>query len=212
MQINKSYLKNTDSKIKLIMIDAGGVILDYNSSAHYALMAKKAGVNARTFVPEVNRLIGIMESGSITLKKATAELSKKFDVPLSSIKWGESLREAAKPNLKVMELVEKLHDNFSIAIATNTEFYAYRIMFGSNGILQNLTYDKVFASCYMKVQKPKTEYYKYILDRTGVEASEAIFIDDRQSNINGAQLLKINTVLFTNYDDLVKSLKPILRK
>jgi putative hydrolase of the HAD superfamily len=58
-----------------------------------------------------------------------------------------------------------------------------------------------FAACYVSGElgmiKPQPEIYQHVLDDLGVSAAEAVFIDDREVNVRGAQALGITGYLFT---------------
>jgi len=59
-----------------------------------------------------------------------------------------------------------------------------------------------FAACYVSGElgliKPQPEIYRHALDGLGVSAAEAVFIDDREANVRGAQALGIGGHLFTD--------------
>jgi putative hydrolase of the HAD superfamily len=59
-----------------------------------------------------------------------------------------------------------------------------------------------FAACYVSGEldliKPQPEIYRHVLDDLGITAAEAVFIDDREANVRGAQALGITGHLFTD--------------
>ena len=55
--------------------------------------------------------------------------------------------------------------------------------------------------------KPEEEIYKLILKRYNLIAEESIFIDDTKLNIEGAEKLSINTLLFETPEKLRSDLK-----
>lgn len=59
-----------------------------------------------------------------------------------------------------------------------------------------------FAACYVSGElgllKPQPEIYRHVLDNLGISAAEAVFIDDREANVRGAQALGITGHLFTD--------------
>jgi HAD superfamily hydrolase (TIGR01509 family) len=188
--------KNPNGRKRLLMFDVGGVIINYNQRLHYTIMAERLGVDPEAFINEADKLTTRMEVGSISLRDSKRILSKKFRVAASSIEWIDSFKELARPNPEVVKLVNDLHKDFRIAITTNIERFIYRIVFGDNGMLRKLTYDKVFASCYMRVSKPSKTYYSNVLDTMKVAPENALFVDDNKLNIAGAAALGINTVFF----------------
>jgi 2-haloacid dehalogenase len=60
-----------------------------------------------------------------------------------------------------------------------------------------------------KVCKPDMEIYKILLDRYQLCPEESIFIDDRQDNLETAQKLGIETILFKTAKQVRKDLRKI---
>ena len=52
------------------------------------------------------------------------------------------------------------------------------------------------------IRKPFPEIYKLSLKNLGVLPEEAIFIDDRQKNIDGAEAVGIKSILYKDLNDL----------
>jgi putative hydrolase of the HAD superfamily len=69
------------------------------------------------------------------------------------------------------------------------------------------------AGCYVSGElgllKPQPEIYRHVLDDLGIGAAEAVFIDDREANIRGAQALGITGHLFTGVTALRAFLKSL---
>jgi putative hydrolase of the HAD superfamily len=59
-----------------------------------------------------------------------------------------------------------------------------------------------FAACCvsgeLNLLKPHPEIYRHVLDDLGISAAEAMFIDNREPNVRGAQALGITGHLFTD--------------
>ena len=58
-------------------------------------------------------------------------------------------------------------------------------------------FDAIVISCEVQLAKPEPEIYRVTLDRLGVRASDALFVDDRAENIQTARELGLQTVHFT---------------
>jgi putative hydrolase of the HAD superfamily len=58
-----------------------------------------------------------------------------------------------------------------------------------------------FSACYVSGElgllKPDPKIYQHVLDDLGISVAEAVFIDDREANVRGAQALGITGHLFT---------------
>jgi putative hydrolase of the HAD superfamily len=59
-----------------------------------------------------------------------------------------------------------------------------------------------FVACYvsgeLNLLKPHPEIYQHVLDDLGISAAEAVFIDNREANVHGAELLGITSHVFTD--------------
>ncbi|MBO5610075.1 MAG: HAD family phosphatase [Eubacterium sp.] len=64
--------------------------------------------------------------------------------------------------------------------------------------------DGYIISGYERMTKPSPEIYKLLESRFGIKLSECLFVDDRQVNIDGAEAVGMQAVLFTGYRDIVK--------
>lgn len=58
--------------------------------------------------------------------------------------------------------------------------------------------------------KPSPRIYQILLDRFGLNASDCVFIDDRQPNIDGADAVGMTGILFTSAQDLREKLESVL--
>ena len=73
-----------------------------------------------------------------------------------------------------------------------------------------------FSACYVSGElgllKPQAEIYRHVLADLGITPAEAIFIDNRASNVAGAEALGITGHVFTDADQLrafLESLAPV---
>ena len=59
-----------------------------------------------------------------------------------------------------------------------------------------------FTACYVSGElgliKPDPQIYQHVLDDLGISAAEAVFADDREANVRGAEALGITSHLFTD--------------
>ncbi len=73
-----------------------------------------------------------------------------------------------------------------------------------------------FSACYVSGElgllKPQAEIYRHVLADLGITPAEAIFVDNRASNVAGAEALGITGHVFTDADQLrafLESLAPV---
>jgi HAD superfamily hydrolase (TIGR01509 family) len=63
-------------------------------------------------------------------------------------------------------------------------------------------FDVLVFSCVEGVMKPDRRIYEITLERLGSMAGQAVFIDDRQDYIQGAEDVGLNTILFKSIDQV----------
>ena len=64
-------------------------------------------------------------------------------------------------------------------------------------------FDGIVVSSDIHIIKPDERIYKYLLDKYRLTASECLFIDDVQKNVDGAEAVGINGFLFRgNFDEI----------
>jgi putative hydrolase of the HAD superfamily len=64
----------------------------------------------------------------------------------------------------------------------------------------------VTYSCEIGVVKPEADAYRHALDGLAVAAHEALFIDDRQANVDAARALGLHAIRFRGYEALIQDL------
>jgi putative hydrolase of the HAD superfamily len=83
----------------------------------------------------------------------------------------------------------------------------------SNGVLDIMTrvrserplgnwFDVVVVSCDVGLTKPDRRIYELCLDRLGIRGHEALFVDDRRANVDGARQAGLQALYFTGEDAL----------
>lgn len=55
--------------------------------------------------------------------------------------------------------------------------------------------------------KPEPEIYHTLMERYGLKAEECFFLDDRQENVDGAEVCGIHAIRFTSYQAALQSLR-----
>jgi putative hydrolase of the HAD superfamily len=80
---------------------------------------------------------------------------------------------------------------------------------GKNEEIMGL-FDFVIASSEQNVRKPDPAFYYLALNRAGIEAKEAVFLDDLGINLKPAKALGMHTIKVINAHDALKELNAVL--
>ncbi len=95
-------------------------------------------------------------------------------------------------------------DGFKIGVLSNMGDGTRDHLLREHAFLQ--TFDHLTWSCELKIAKPEPAIYLHSLKNLGVQADEALFIDDIQRNIDAARALGIHGVLSTDVSSLREEL------
>lgn len=68
-------------------------------------------------------------------------------------------------------------------------------------------FDQRTFSCELRISKPAPEIYKHCLRGLGIAADDALFLDDRPDNVEGAKAVGMHGLVFTSAGDLASQLE-----
>jgi len=113
--------------------------------------------------------------------------------------WYEAFRSSYVPKQEMFRLASSLHDKgYKTGFLSNTELPAVKFFHEQ---LYDM-FDVLVFSCVEGLEKPERRIYEITLERLGSKAGQAVFIDDRQDYIRGAQDVGLNAILFKSIDQV----------
>ncbi len=68
-------------------------------------------------------------------------------------------------------------------------------------------FDPCFLSCEIGLEKPDPKIFEFVLKEMDLPATSIVFVDDRAENIEAAQQLGVDAILFNSKNQLEKELK-----
>ncbi len=195
--------------IKIIMFDIGGVILNYTEDRYYRYITKKLKINYEEFIELMGPLIELMELGKLRHSEAEDILARRFGIRRGQLEWASAFNKLAKPDRKVMALVNRLSGRYRVLILSDISKSRFSEI--EKPVLSKLNIEKVFASFAIGKRKgsldPKEWPYAYVLNKMKAKANEMLFIDNMKYNIKGAERIGIRGIVFKNYSQLLTELK-----
>ena len=201
------------AKIKNIIFDLGGVILDIDENIVYKEL-EKLGINVSELAhsKEFIELISKFDTGIYTAptfrKKAKAllGLEKMTDQKFDSI-WNAMLLDIPRERIEAIEQVKKHYKIFLMSNTNEIHYDLYvrdlQLRFGYKEF--DALFDKSYFSFDIHLEKPDPRFFEMILDHEGLVPEETLFIDDTETNIKVAKKLGIRTY-HINRDELVRNL------
>ncbi len=127
----------------------------------------------------------------------------KVPMPKTNSLWTEAFTAAYRPRQEMFSLASRLkRAGCKTAILSNTEKPVVELI----NKLKYDVFDVTVLSCLEGTAKPGRKIYDLTLDRLGIPARQALFIDDRQANIDGAKQAGLQTILFKNTEKFKKDM------
>lgn len=105
--------------------------------------------------------------------------------------------------------VRELHKMYKTALLSNA-WDDLRQVITENWHFED-AFDTMIISAEVRVAKPDPRIFQLALERLGVKADEAIFVDDMQRNVDGALLAGLHALQFQTSQQLINDLELVLK-
>jgi 2-haloacid dehalogenase len=191
-----------------VVFDIGNVLYGWDPESFLARQLPEDEARLR-FIEDVD-LWGWHDSldGGRPFDEAAAELSEKFPDYADYISaWGERFGETISDSVPgVQALVEEL-DARGVPLFAITNFSAdFWPPFRAREERFFRRFRDIVVSGEVKLLKPDPAIYYLALDRFGLRPEQALFVDDRRINVDGAEAVGMHGHLFTGAEDLRRRL------
>lgn len=187
--------------VKNIIFDLGGVILDLDFE-RMTQQFYKLGIpdfeDYFTLKKQVD-FFEALELGLITPEGFCDRLREeaKVDVDNEAIEeaWNLILKDFSSER---MNYLERISEKYNIFLFSNTnsihaKCFEKRCLEQTGRTLESY-FKQVFYSHSLHLRKPDMVVFKEVLERSGLQAAETLFIDDNLANIVGAQKVGLQTI------------------
>ena len=180
-----------DNGKMLYVFDLGGVTLDNVDFRKKWLNTIK--VDEREFYRTYNEYIWPIMDGTMSVETFYSHLEKYFGIKIE----GDPFYDYFNPilNKDVAETISRLReDGNRVVTGTNNCTPHWRFIKAQGW---DKLFDASYASQEIALSKPFSSFYKYILEKEGYEAEDAVMIDDLEENLEGARGVGMKTFLLT---------------
>ena len=179
--------------IKAIIFDYYGVL---TTDKYLTWLGRNPDVQAK-HAEEIEALSQAQDAG-LTADEFFGQLAKIAGQPESAIRGEFDIHGVAHQGL--VDYIRHLRrKGLKTAILSNSPSSLY-----AEVAKHHLTrlFEVVLCSEEAGVTKPDPKIYEMVLKRLGMSAPEAIFVDDREYNVRGAEAIGIEGVVYTGLTDL----------
>jgi epoxide hydrolase-like predicted phosphatase len=206
--------------IEAVISDFGGVLTS-PLIASFAAFQESSGISAQDLghaIAAAGARLGAnplheLETGRLSERKflglLAEHLTEQLGRPVDLAGFGERYFSGLEPNEPLIAYMRRLRERgYKLAICTNNvrEWESrWRAMLPVEAI-----FDVVVDSAFVGTRKPERRIYELTLERLGVDARSAIFVDDLQANCDGARAIGIEAVLFRCTEQAIADMESIL--
>ncbi|HEY1567731.1 MAG TPA: HAD family phosphatase [Solirubrobacteraceae bacterium] len=209
-------------RVAAVISDFGGVLTSPLQGAFQAtqetwgvpleeLGKAMAAIVART---GVNPLVEL-ETGRLSepdfLAQIGERLSEQLGRTVDMSAFGERYFAELKPNEPMIGYMHELRRRgYKLAICTNNVrewSHRWRAMLPVDEI-----FDVVVESGFVGARKPEPRIYELTLEALGVQAGSALFIDDIESNCDGARAVGLDAVWFQSTEQAMADTETALQR
>lgn len=199
------------SEIKAAIFDVGGVLSNEGLQAMLDDMKESLDIDDEILKGIFSTHIPLIGSGKIDEAEFWGQVSKVYDtrnVEVAENLLGRAYAESLRPQQEVLELVQALGDaGITMAILSNTiEQHAQPLR--NAGVYDG--FNHIFLSHEIGYRKPDPDAYEHVLQALDISAPEAIFVDDREENVEAANALGMHGLVFTTPQKLVTDVQTLL--
>lgn len=196
-------------KVKTIIFDLGGVLIDWNPRYVY-----------RDIFDDEERIDWFFENictsdwnekqdAGRSLQEATEELVLKHPEYENEVRayygrWEEMLGGPINDTVEILRTIKKAN-KYNLYALTNWSAETFPVALDRYDFLK--WFDGIVMSGEEKTRKPFADIYHTLLSRFKIDPSEALFIDDSLRNIKGAEEVGINGIHFESPQQLLHDLR-----
>ena len=197
--------------INTIIFDLGGVIVNLNEGATVEELVRLAPARAQTIEQAYKhaQFFKSYEMGLMTDEEFRTCIRELLGVDVRDQEidtaWNAMLGDIPVERLQLMT---RLRSRYNVMVLSNTN--AIHVKSFNQTIQQvsgkpDLTSfaDRVFFSHELNLRKPHVEIYQKVIELAGIVAHEAIFLDDKLDNLNGARQAGLRTLHIAKPDDVL---------
>ena len=194
MQIDLSSTKN-------IIFDLGNVLLNLDFDASIEAF-KKLGLDNKVVDKKQaysDPVFYELETGNISAKEFRKQIREILNNPDATDQQIDDAWTAMILNIPAerVQTVQQLRNNYNIYLFSNTnEIHVkklHRQFKSEHGIEFSSLFLKDYYSHEIHERKPDLSSYKKVIELSGVNPEETLFVDDLEKNILGAQKAGIKT-------------------
>lgn len=188
--------------IRAVIFDCFGVLLTDALSIICDELAQRdpeAVENVRAMIHAANR-------GILSPEDSTEQVAGILGITVSE--YREKIKASEVRDNRLFEYIKRLHDPYKTALLSNITQQGLDRRFPDNELHEY--FDAIIASSTVGFAKPDPEIYELAAERLGVQASECVFLDDREDYCEAARGVGMQAIWYQSFQQARADLEKIL--
>ncbi|HEV3009686.1 MAG TPA: HAD family phosphatase [Burkholderiales bacterium] len=193
-----------------LVFDLGGVVVRWDPDAIIAGVFNDEEVKARVRDDVFGHADWLeLDRGTLGRDDAIARAAKRSGVAVSEIR---RLLHAVPPSLVVfpetVDLLRRLkRKGYPLYCLSNMHFASIEYLEKTHTFWE--VFDGAVISCRLQLCKPEAGIYEHLLKTYRLKATDTLFVDDVQKNLDAAAKLGIRTLRFENAAQCERELRAL---
>jgi putative hydrolase of the HAD superfamily len=212
MPVNGHSPSGKAPEIRAVILDYGEVLCHLPSTKSIERLAAMFQMDPRTFLPNYLQTRAPYDRGDWLPEEYWLRFAAQAGVQINA----DDIQKARQLDLELWGQIndamilwaQQLHAaGFKTAILSNMPADMATHMRKNFAWLSH--FDHYIFSGEVRSVKPEPAIYQHCIDALGVQPSEALFIDDREINLEQARAAGIRTILFQSVEQLREDLQSL---
>ncbi len=192
--------------ITTIICDWGGVLTFGKwTQAILDVLAKERPISVEKVYKEFNDMMVEMNKGDLSASDFVKNANKKFNLRMTEEEMGNVFKRAITPNKEMISLLKKINSKCDLILLSDNDDITLKSLRKDHAAMLAL-FKKQYFSHELKMAKPNTKIFEYVLADLGVAPSQCVFIDDKQKNVDSAKKCGMKGIVFSSAEQVKKEL------
>lgn len=199
------------SRPALVLFDLDDVLVGYDHRARIETMARRTGTRAE----RVHRALfesgveAAADRGELDGAGTLAAFARELDVAVTLEDWIHARAAGMSPRPEVQAIAHTVSSRSEVAVLTNNGLLLRDHLDRMHPPLFPLFAGRVHCSAQYRRSKPDPAIYRDCLAALGVAPADALFIDDKAANADGARAAGLRAHHFTDAAGLRAALQTL---
>lgn len=193
----------------LLLSDLGGVVVDFEADRLVHQISQLLGRSFEDVQQAVyhEELLLPFELGRITPMEYYEGLKERLGFSWSYPQFVRAWNDILRENPEVTRVLRQLRQDCRLVALSNTNELHLRYI--KQAIPSLSIFHEWIGSCDVGLRKPDPQIYRFALERMGVEARAAVYVDDRPELVEAGSALGLTAIRFQSSRQLAKDLQAL---